>query len=68
MAWWGTSYVLGGFLATVFATFAATQVFLLPSMGWRRGFLFPAIVLCWRRALVRHSHAKYAGGGVSTRH
>ena len=45
MAWWGTSYVLGGFLATVFATFAATQVFLLPSMGWRRGFLFPAIVL-----------------------
>jgi sugar phosphate permease len=45
MAWWGTSYVLGGFLATVFATFAATQVLLLPSMGWRRGFLFPAIVL-----------------------
>jgi sugar phosphate permease len=45
MAWWGTCYVLGGFLATVFATFAATQVLLLPSMGWRRGFLFPAIVL-----------------------
>jgi sugar phosphate permease len=45
MAWWGTSYVLGGFLATVFATFAATQVFLAPDMGWRRGFLFPAIVL-----------------------
>jgi sugar phosphate permease len=45
MAWWGTCYVLGGFLATVFATFAATQVFLLPSMGWRRGFLFPAVVL-----------------------
>jgi sugar phosphate permease len=45
MAWWGTCYVLGGFLATVFATFAATQVVLLPSMGWRRGFLFPAIVL-----------------------
>ncbi len=45
MAWWGTCYVLGGFLATVFATFAATQMFLAPSMGWRRGFLFPAIVL-----------------------
>ena len=45
MAWWGTCYVLGGFLATVFATFAATQVVLLPSLGWRRGFLFPAIVL-----------------------
>ena len=45
MAWWGTCYVLGGFLATVFATFAVTQMFLLPNLGWRRGFLFPAIVL-----------------------
>jgi len=45
MAWWGTSYVLGGFLATVFATFAATQAYALPAMGWRRGFLFPAVVL-----------------------
>jgi sugar phosphate permease len=45
MAWWGTCYVLGGFLATVFATFAATQVVVAPAMGWRRGFLFPAIVL-----------------------
>lgn len=45
MAWWGTSYVLGGFLATVFATFAATQIFLLPGLGWRRGFLFPASIL-----------------------
>jgi sugar phosphate permease len=45
MAWWGTCYVLGGFLATVFATFAATQMYLAPGLGWRRGFLFPAIVL-----------------------
>jgi sugar phosphate permease len=45
MAWWGTCYVLGGFLATVFATFAATQLFLAPGLSWRRGFLFPAIVL-----------------------
>jgi sugar phosphate permease len=45
MAWWGTSYVLGGFLATVFATFAATQTYVLPAMGWRRGFLFPAFIL-----------------------
>ncbi|HTB16205.1 MAG TPA: MFS transporter [Bryobacteraceae bacterium] len=44
-AWWGTSYILGGFLATVFATFTVTQVFLAPGLGWRRGFLFPAIVL-----------------------
>ena len=45
LAWWGTSYVLGGFLATVFATFAATQAYVLPAMGWRRGFLFPAMIL-----------------------
>jgi len=45
MAWWGTSYVLGGFLATVFATYAATQTYALPAMGWRRGFLFPAMIL-----------------------
>jgi sugar phosphate permease len=45
MAWWGTCYVLGGFLATVFATFAATQMFLMPDLGWRRGFLFPAVIL-----------------------
>jgi sugar phosphate permease len=46
MAWWGTCYVLGGFLATVFATFAATQTLVANGMGWRRGFLFPAIALC----------------------
>jgi sugar phosphate permease len=45
MAWWGTCYVLGGFLATVFATFSATQMFVAPELGWRRGFLFPSVVL-----------------------
>jgi sugar phosphate permease len=45
MAWWGTCYVLGGFLATVFATFAATQMFLAPGLGWRNGFLFPSMIL-----------------------
>ncbi len=45
MAWWGTCYVLGGFLATVFATFAATQMFVASGMGWRRGFLFPTLIL-----------------------
>ena len=45
MAWWGTCYILGGFLATVFATFAATQMFVAPGLGWRNGFLFPAIIL-----------------------
>jgi sugar phosphate permease len=45
MAWWGTNYVLGGFIATAFATWAVTQHQLLPELGWRRGFLFPALVL-----------------------
>ena len=59
MAWWGTCYVLGGFLATVFATFAATQMFLLPDLGWRRGFLFPSVILgaaaVWFALAVRNS-------------
>jgi sugar phosphate permease len=45
MAWWGTNYVLGGFVATAFATWAVTQPYLLPHLGWRRGFLFPAFIL-----------------------
>jgi sugar phosphate permease len=45
MAWWGTNYVLGGFLATAFATWVALQPWLLPQLGWRRGFLFPALLL-----------------------
>jgi sugar phosphate permease len=45
MAWWGTNYVLGGFLATAFATWSVAQQMLLPQLGWRRGFLFPALVL-----------------------
>jgi sugar phosphate permease len=43
MAWWGTNYVLGGFLATTFATWSIAQGILLPQWGWRRGFAFPAI-------------------------
>lgn len=45
MAWWGTNYVLGGFLATAFATWALTQHVIAPELGWRRGFLFPASIL-----------------------
>jgi len=45
MAWWCTNYVLGGSIATVFATFAATSVWLVPRWGWRRGFWAPAILL-----------------------
>ena len=45
MGWWSTNYVLGGFLATTFATWAVVQSWLLPQLGWRRGFLFPALLL-----------------------
>ncbi|MGA8742882.1 MAG: MFS transporter [Terracidiphilus sp.] len=45
MGWWSTNYVLGGFLATAFATWAVVQPWLLPELGWRRGFLFPALLL-----------------------
>jgi sugar phosphate permease len=45
MAWWGTNYVLGGFLATAFATWAVAQHMLFPSLGWRRGFFFPALIV-----------------------
>jgi sugar phosphate permease len=45
MAWWGTNYVLGGFAATAFATWTITQETIFPQLGWRRGFLFPALLL-----------------------
>jgi sugar phosphate permease len=45
MAWWGTNYVLGGFLATAFATWAVSRQAPLPQLGWARGFLFPALIL-----------------------
>ncbi len=45
MGWWCTSYVLGGFLATAFTTWAVSEHYLFPSLGWRRGFLFPALAV-----------------------
>jgi sugar phosphate permease len=45
MAFWSTNYVLGGFLATTFATWAVTQHTLAPGLEWRRGFLFPALIV-----------------------
>ena len=67
MAWWGTCYVLGGFLATVFATFAATQTLPPPAMGWRRGFLFPAIVLAAGAAWFGWFARAIAGGRIACR-
>ena len=45
MAWWGTNYVFGGFLATTFATWSVTEVLFFPQLGWKRGFIFPALIL-----------------------
>jgi sugar phosphate permease len=48
MGWWTTNYVIGGFLAVVFATFVATHSWHGWSgngPGWRRGFWLPAALL-----------------------
>jgi sugar phosphate permease len=63
MGWWSTNYVLGGFLATAFATWAVVQPWLLPQLGWRRGFLFPALLLL-AVAVLFISGAKEAPDGI----
>jgi sugar phosphate permease len=45
MAWWTTNYVIGGFVATIFATFVVTSGWLVPRWGWHRGFWMPALAL-----------------------
>jgi len=45
MAWWTTNYVLGGFLATLFAAFVAVHPTLLTNWAWRRTFWLPAALL-----------------------
>ena len=45
MGWWSTNYVLGGFGAALFATFLATNPGFFPTLGWRRAFWGPALVL-----------------------
>ena len=45
MSWWSTCYVTGGFLATVFATYVAFDMDFMAELGWKRGFIFPSIVL-----------------------
>ena len=51
MGWWGTSFVLGGSFATIFATLCVTSETLLPDAGWRRGFFFPALAVAAVAAL-----------------
>ncbi|MFT7032816.1 MAG: OPA family sugar phosphate sensor protein UhpC-like MFS transporter [Cyclobacteriaceae bacterium] len=45
MSWWSTCYVIGAFLATIFATYCATSDTFLVDLGWRRAYFAPAIVL-----------------------
>ena len=45
MSWWTTCYVVGGFAATLFATYWATNGDILPAWGWQRGFWMPSLVM-----------------------
>jgi len=45
MSWWSTCYVIGAFLATVFATYWATNETILVEWGWKRAYIMPAVVL-----------------------
>lgn len=45
MAWWSTNYVLGGFLATIFATWVIAHPTLLALWKWQRAFWLPSILL-----------------------
>lgn len=45
MSWWTTCYVIGGFVAVIFATFWATDLSIFPDLAWKRIFWAPSIVL-----------------------
>ena len=45
MSWWSTCYVTGGFLATIFATYVSFDMEFLSELGWKRGFIFPSLIL-----------------------
>lgn len=45
MAWWSTNYVLGGFLATIFASWVIAHPTLLSSWKWQRAFWLPSVLL-----------------------
>lgn len=45
MAWWCTCYVVGGFFATILATWLATSDMLFSDLGWRRAFWGPGLLL-----------------------
>jgi len=57
LSWWCTNYVFGAFLATMFATFAISGP-VLASWGWKRGAVFPALLL----SVVAVIFARFAPG------
>jgi len=45
MSWWSTCYVIGAFLATIFATYVSFDMEFLSEIGWKRGYFFPSVIL-----------------------
>ena len=45
MSWWSTCYVIGAFLATIFATYWATNETIFVGLGWRRAYFAPVLVV-----------------------
>jgi MFS transporter, OPA family, sugar phosphate sensor protein UhpC len=45
MSWWTTNYVLGSFLATVFAAYVATAALPVLGLRWQHAFWIPATLL-----------------------
>lgn len=45
MSWWTTNYVLGSFLATIFAAYVATAALPLLGARWQHAFSIPAVLL-----------------------
>jgi sugar phosphate permease len=64
MSWWTTSYVAGGFLAVIFATWWAVNDSVLAGLSWRRIFWAPVVLMT---AFIPFFHAGLLRGGVIDR-
>jgi sugar phosphate permease len=68
LSWWGTSYVLGGFLATGFATYVASSLPVFEALGYRKAFLIPAVVLaCITLLFLSITRERIAGAGENSK-
>jgi sugar phosphate permease len=45
LAWWSASYSLGGVIAAGLGAWCATMPFFLPSLGWKRSYVLPSLLL-----------------------